>query len=157
MQAEKGSIEISTDSPEQSEQVGIAIADIIKKGDLVFVSGDLGSGKSVVIRGILRGLGLPEKIAVRSPTFTIVNEYETKFRVRHADLYRLETLEEIDGAGLFDEASFEYVTLVEWGERCAKSVAPDITLTLHQTGETSRDLKITCDTDRLNKLDFSDL
>lgn len=157
MATQKGSMEISTDSPEQSEQAGQAIAGIIKKGDLVFVSGDLGSGKSVVIRGILRGLGLPENVAVRSPTFTIVNEYKTKFMVRHADLYRLETLEEIDTAGLFDEASCEYVTLVEWGERCQASVTPDISLILEQTGETSRHLTITCDIDHLNKLDFSDL
>lgn len=157
MQTEKSSIEISTYSPEHSEQVGRAIAGIIKEGDLVFVSGDLGSGKSVVIRGILRGLGLPEKIAVRSPTFTIVNEYETKFKVRHADLYRLESLDEIDGVGIFDESSLEYVTFVEWGERCQASVTPDISLILEQTGETSRHLTITCDIDRLKKLDFSDL
>lgn len=82
------------------------------------MSGDLGAGKTQLVKGLARGLGIVAR--VHSPTFTLVNEYSGgRLRLFHLDLYRLETREQIIGAGLEEYLQPEGVAVIEWAERWA--------------------------------------
>jgi tRNA threonylcarbamoyl adenosine modification protein YjeE len=102
--------------------LGARIAAGLTRGDCIALEGDLGSGKTTLAREILRALGVSE--TVPSPTFTLVQSYETRrCPVRHYDFYRIENATEIAELGL-DEALVEGAALVEWPER-AKTFIPD--------------------------------
>jgi tRNA threonylcarbamoyl adenosine modification protein YjeE len=97
-------------------RLGEDIALALKAGDAVLLSGDLGAGKSSLARAIIRTLAGDYRLEIPSPTFTLVQAYETRLPVRHFDLYRLQSPDELDELGL-DEALAEGVILVEWPER----------------------------------------
>jgi len=99
------------------------LAQALVPSDLVVLVGGLGAGKTFLARGLLRALGVPEEIAVPSPTFTLENEYGpeegARLPVIHADLYRLlggDLEAELAGLGLRDRRSAGAALLVEWGE-----------------------------------------
>lgn len=115
-----------TTDPAQSAMMGQAIGRELRPGDVVLLHGDLGSGKTTLAQGIMRGLGIEGPIP--SPTFTLVNEYEgqtatgTPVRVFHLDLYRLHDDDESDleSIGIEDYlAPADGISLVEWPERAA--------------------------------------
>ena len=103
-----------TASEEETERLGAELAATLSSGDVVFLSGPLGAGKSAFARGVAGGLG--EKNWLGSPTFTIVHEYDTRPFLYHIDLYRLssESIVELGLEDIFNSAS---VALVEWPER----------------------------------------
>ncbi|HBM90472.1 MAG TPA: tRNA (adenosine(37)-N6)-threonylcarbamoyltransferase complex ATPase subunit type 1 TsaE [Rhodospirillaceae bacterium] len=91
------------------------IAKLLKKGDVLLLSGDLGAGKTVFARALIEALGVTGEIP--SPTFTLVQSYELPtMTLFHFDLYRLKTPQEIEETG-FDEALADGATLVEWPEK----------------------------------------
>jgi tRNA threonylcarbamoyl adenosine modification protein YjeE len=96
-------------------QLAARIAPALARGDLLVLSGALGAGKTFLVRAICRALGLPARVRVTSPTFTLVHEYATEPPVFHADLYRLSRPEEVRELGL-DAARDQAAVLVEWGE-----------------------------------------
>ncbi len=98
--------------PEEMEALGASLAKRLKGNELICLKGDLGAGKTTFVKGLARGLGIKEGYQVRSPTFTIVNEYPTqKRKLIHIDLYRVRD---------FDYSEFlgEGVVVVEWAEDC---------------------------------------
>ncbi|MCB0825083.1 MAG: tRNA (adenosine(37)-N6)-threonylcarbamoyltransferase complex ATPase subunit type 1 TsaE [Armatimonadetes bacterium] len=97
-------------------QLGRELADLWKAGDCILLSGELGAGKTTLVRGILAELGWTK--AVRSPTFTILQTYETEPPVLHADLYRLESA---DDTGL-EEYWHDHLCLIEWPDRLDERV-----------------------------------
>jgi tRNA threonylcarbamoyladenosine biosynthesis protein TsaE len=92
---------------------------LLRAGDVVVLSGELGTGKTAFAQGVARGLGVTEPVV--SPTFTIVREYVGRLPLAHVDVYRLDRLQELHDIG-FDELLDEGVTLVEWGDVAATAL-----------------------------------
>lgn len=103
-------------SPAETESLGEQWGRAAERGWVIALSGDLGAGKTQLVKGIARGLGVTAR--VHSPTFTLVNEYGGgRWRLFHLDLYRLETPEQIRRAGLEEYWQPDGVTVIEWAER----------------------------------------
>jgi len=104
---------METASAAETEALGERIAERLQPGDVVLLSGDLGAGKTTLIRGACRALGIEEPVT--SPTFTIGQRYEGgRVPVSHLDLYRLGSLDEEDPALLDDYLGADSVAVVEW-------------------------------------------
>jgi tRNA threonylcarbamoyl adenosine modification protein YjeE len=103
-------------------RLGAGIAGALRPGDAVALWGDLGAGKTTLARAILRALGVKEDVP--SPTFTLVQSYDTQPRIAHYDLYRLKQAREMEELG-FDDALAEGAVLVEWPDRAPEVLPPD--------------------------------
>ncbi|WP_240231752.1 tRNA (adenosine(37)-N6)-threonylcarbamoyltransferase complex ATPase subunit type 1 TsaE [Devosia lacusdianchii] len=102
--------------------LGVELAASLQPGDLVILNGDLGAGKTALARAIIRALADDPQLEVPSPTFALVQPYETPAGpVLHADLYRLGDPREVDELGLLDNP--QAIVLVEWAERAPEIVA----------------------------------
>jgi tRNA threonylcarbamoyladenosine biosynthesis protein TsaE len=101
-----------TSSGAETEEVGARIAARLAQGDVVLVSGELGAGKTTLIRGACRALGVTEPVT--SPTFTIGHRYRGRLPVSHLDLYRLHGLEDEDPGLLDDYLTDDAIVFVEW-------------------------------------------
>lgn len=103
-------------SSTETESLGESWGRAAERGLVIGLSGDLGAGKTQLVKGIARGLGIASR--VHSPTFTLVNEYSGgRLRLFHLDLYRLETREQILSAGLEEYLQPDGVAVIEWAER----------------------------------------
>lgn len=125
----------------ETETLGARIAGGLGVGDAVALEGDLGAGKTTLARAILRALGVTEDVP--SPTFTLVQEYDTpRLIVRHYDLYRVADAAELGELGL-DEALDEGAALIEWPERAGDRLPPEtLHVALSITGPTARRAKL---------------
>ncbi len=103
---------LSSDSAAATEAIGAQLAQRLQPGDVVLVSGELGAGKTTLVRGACRALGVSDPIV--SPTFTIGRRYRGRVAVSHLDLYRLATLEGEDPALLDDYLTADAVSFIEW-------------------------------------------
>jgi tRNA threonylcarbamoyladenosine biosynthesis protein TsaE len=103
-------------NPAETESLGEKLGRAAERGLVIALSGELGAGKTRLVKGLARGLGIAAR--VHSPTFTLVNEYAGgRLRLFHLDLYRLETREQILSAGLEDFLQPDGVAVIEWAER----------------------------------------
>lgn len=105
-----------THSEEETIELGRTLARRLPDKAVVLLIGNLGAGKTALAKGILSGLGVAEVEEVTSPTFTLVHEYGDG-RAYHLDLYRLDTVAEVETLGLDDLFDRRAVVLIEWGER----------------------------------------
>jgi tRNA threonylcarbamoyladenosine biosynthesis protein TsaE len=130
---------VRLDGEAATEGLGRRLAPFVRIGDVIALQGELGTGKTTLARGILRGLGFEGEVA--SPTFPIVLPYDLpSLSVWHVDLYRTETQAEIDELAL-DEALEEGALIVEWPERLGERLWPEaLRLTLVRQGEGARAL-----------------
>jgi len=110
-------IQFETRSASDTLILGEKIGKHLEAGDIVFLFGDLGAGKTTLTQGIARGLGVAKEEYVRSPTFTLVNQYKGKVPVYHIDLYRIASSRELEDLGLEEVFSSEGVSIVEWAEK----------------------------------------
>lgn len=109
-------MELISHNPEETESFGEKIGRAAQHGFVFALSGDLGAGKTQLVKGIARGLGVTAR--VHSPTFTLVNEYAGgRLKLFHLDLYRLEAPAQILSAGIDEFLSPDGVTVIEWAER----------------------------------------
>lgn len=112
----KVGLRMTTKSAAETTRVGEKIGKLLKAGDVVALSGELGAGKTTLVRGIVRALGVdPDEVA--SPTFVLVHEYEGKFKIYHMDWYRLKAVKGEDALLAEECFASPSVALVEWPER----------------------------------------
>lgn len=132
---------IRLESAAALEAFGARLAALVKPGDVIALSGDLGAGKTTLARGLLQGLGLEGEAP--SPTFTIVQVYEppeVSLPVWHVDAYRLDSPDEADELGL-DEETVDALLLVEWPEKLGDRLPSGaLRLTIDGAGEAERRL-----------------
>ncbi|MBC8257144.1 MAG: tRNA (adenosine(37)-N6)-threonylcarbamoyltransferase complex ATPase subunit type 1 TsaE [Candidatus Marinimicrobia bacterium] len=114
-----------TNSAEATLKSGEHFADFLEKGDVFAFIGELASGKTTFIKGILKGLDYNK--SVTSPTFTLVNEYDAKYPIIHIDCYREDELERWIKLGLNDYFSEENIVIIEWADKM-KSLLPENTI-----------------------------
>jgi len=108
--------EINTTYPGQTEALGKSLAKRLKAGDVVALYGDLGAGKTCLVRGLAQALGTAED-TVTSPTFTLLNEYQGRIPLYHFDLYRLHTPQELEDLGCDDYFYGDGICILEWAEK----------------------------------------
>ena len=117
-------MEITTNSPAETEAAGAALAARLNPGSVIAFTGDLGAGKTAFTRGLARGLGVEERVT--SPTFTIVNEYEGgRLPLFHFDMYRLGSADELFHIGWEDYLARNGVCAVEWSENVEEALDGD--------------------------------
>jgi tRNA threonylcarbamoyladenosine biosynthesis protein TsaE len=109
-------VEKTVAGEEATEELGRELASLLKPGDVVGLYGELGAGKTCLVRGIARGLGVEEGL-VASPSFSLINEYPGTFPVYHIDCYRLHLKEAIEELGLEEYLEGPGLCLIEWAER----------------------------------------
>ena len=118
--------ESTTNSAAETRSVGEELSKRLKSGDVVAFYGDLGAGKTTMIKGIARGLGIdPDEVS--SPSFALIDEYSGTLSVHHIDLYRIEKPSEITELGLWEILDGDGVSLIEWADR-AKELLPGRTI-----------------------------
>jgi tRNA threonylcarbamoyladenosine biosynthesis protein TsaE len=118
-------ITVRTCSVEDTKAMAAALATVARPGDLILLAGDMGAGKTAFAQGFAAGLGVLD--TVTSPTFTLVHTYDGRYRVHHADLYRLERLAEVADLALGELLEDDdAVVLVEWGDVVAGSLGPEL-------------------------------
>jgi len=124
------SSELKFDLPTRrsTQRLAQSIAPLLAESDLVILSGPLGSGKTFFVRALCRALGLAATQRVTSPTFTLVQEYDTAPLLTHADLYRLTGPEQLRELGLDAQRDEGRVLLVEWGEPYVEQLGGDALL-----------------------------
>jgi tRNA threonylcarbamoyl adenosine modification protein YjeE len=102
-----------------------ALGAALAPGDALILSGPLGAGKTFLVRALCRALGLSEREPVQSPTFTLLRELATRPPIAHADLYRLNSLEDAEQLGLLEKRDAGAVLIAEWGERYPEALGRD--------------------------------
>src|SRR6185312_564267 len=107
-----------THSAEETTDLGRQLAAELRPGSVVLLRGDLGAGKTTMVKGIAEGFRAAEAEAVTSPTFTLIHEYRgPEVTLYHIDLYRIDTQRELDTLALDDLMTPESILLIEWGEK----------------------------------------
>lgn len=109
-------ISLVSNSASQTIGLGKKLGRVLEKGDIVALVGEMGSGKTTLTTGIAAGLGV--KDYVRSPTFTLINEYQGRIPLYHFDLYRLSCPTELEDLGYEEYFYGKGVVIVEWAEKC---------------------------------------
>jgi tRNA threonylcarbamoyladenosine biosynthesis protein TsaE len=151
-------LKIVSASDQETIHIGQSLGACLKKGDVIGLVGELGSGKTWFTKGLIRGLGVRPESVVTSPSFALVNEYQgimaeendpgalqQAFPIFHMDLYRLSNLAELVAAGLTEYLDQEGVVIIEWAERWPE-ILPQEAIMVYFTilGEQEREIRISC-------------
>ena len=131
--------EVFTHSAEETIAWGRKLAERLQAPTLVLLSGELGSGKTTLTKGIVAGLNAAQEDEVTSPTFTLVHEYGSGRKVFHGDLYRIESFHDFETLGLEDVFSQPAILILEWSDKFPlKAPWPQVRLRLEHMGGDSR-------------------
>lgn len=121
-----------TENPEETQTLGEKLGKTLKRGDIIALVGDLGTGKTCLTQGIARGVGIASDEVVNSPSYILINEYNGKIPIYHIDLYRLENSEDIAELGLSEYIEGDGICIIEWAERMS-DLLPDTCIKIHIT------------------------
>ena len=128
--------------PDETRDIGFMLGRLLKRGDVVGLYGELGSGKTTMAKGIGKALGIDEKDIV-SASFTIIAEYDVIPRFCHIDLYRIEKKSELDELGLRDQLGNDGISVIEWAEKADGELPEDmIKVRLKSVGGNIREIAI---------------
>jgi tRNA threonylcarbamoyladenosine biosynthesis protein TsaE len=131
--------EFVSQSSEETVARGREIAAQLSAPVLVLLSGDLGSGKTTLTKGIISGLGAAKEADVTSPTFTLVHVFHNHCKVYHVDLYRVESFHDLESLGLEDALGEQAIVIIEWSERFTfRTDWPSVRIHLEHAGGDSR-------------------
>jgi len=133
--------EFRTASPEQTERAGEALGALVRAGDVVVLTGDLGAGKTHLVQGMAVALGAEERVT--SPTFNLLLVHPGMVPLYHFDLYRLEHEDELEDIAFYETIEGDGVSAIEWGDRFPASLPPDrLVVVIHREGESSRRFEV---------------
>jgi tRNA threonylcarbamoyladenosine biosynthesis protein TsaE len=125
---------------------------MLAKGDIIALCGELGTGKTTLVRGVARGIGLEED-DIASPSFTLVNEYEGPLRLFHIDLYRLTDEKELIAIDYEEYLAADGVVVIEWADRIPQAIPPDaLWITLRYLSGDCREMVLQAQGDRCKML-----
>jgi tRNA threonylcarbamoyladenosine biosynthesis protein TsaE len=132
--------EVTTHSAEETIALGRTLTELLTPPKLVLLRGDLGAGKTTLVKGIAAAFDAAAEEDVTSPTFTLVHEYRgPRANLYHIDLYRIDTPRELETLGLDDLRSDNSILLIEWGEKFPRLVRErDMEIALEREGENQR-------------------
>ncbi len=135
---------VMSESSEQTEKIAYDVAAFLEPGDVVCLGGDLGAGKTVFAKGLVKALGVEGYVT--SPTFTIVNEYSGRYPIYHFDVYRINDVDEMFEIGFEEYIYGEGISIIEWADNIREILPPsrlriDIKKDL-QKGENYREIEI---------------
>lgn len=144
MSPEAAAREIVTHSPEETIAFGRSLAELLAPPKVVLLRGDLGAGKTTLVKGIAAAFSAAAEEDVTSPTFTLIHEYRgPRVTLFHIDLYRIDTQRELDTLALDDLRSENSVLLIEWGEKFPRFVRErDVEIALERTGDSERRIRM---------------
>lgn len=133
-----------THSPEETMSVAEKLAKKLSKGDVVMLSGDLGSGKTTFTKGLGKALGVKNaKTRINSPTFVLIKEYNGLIPMYHLDLYRLDNIKDIEDLAIGEYLYGEGVTIIEWAEKIKNALPKRYILVRFKVkGRNKREVKI---------------
>jgi tRNA threonylcarbamoyladenosine biosynthesis protein TsaE len=136
--------EITTNSAEETIAFGRTLAEMLAPPQLVLLRGDLGAGKTTLVKGIAAAFEAAREDDVTSPTFTLVHEYHGPHaNLYHIDLYRIDTQRELDTLALDDLRSENSILLIEWGEKFPRFARErDVEIRLERQSENARTIQI---------------
>lgn len=135
--------EVTTSSPEETLAFGRRLAGELQAPALVLLYGDLGAGKTTLVKGIVSGLGLAREDEVTSPSFVFVHVFGDGLRLYHVDLYRIEQSAELETLGLDDLLAEKAIVLVEWAERLSlPAPAPAVRVRLETVSDQQRRIRV---------------
>ncbi|PKN76733.1 MAG: tRNA (adenosine(37)-N6)-threonylcarbamoyltransferase complex ATPase subunit type 1 TsaE [Deltaproteobacteria bacterium HGW-Deltaproteobacteria-10] len=116
------SISIITCSAQETFVLAQNIGEKLEEGDILALSGELGSGKTCFTGGLARGLGVSESYQITSPTFTLINEYPAKYKLYHFDVYRLNDSSDMEDLGYEEYFAGYGVVVIEWAEKISEII-----------------------------------
>ena len=129
-------------SPAETESVGYKVGKVLTAGMVVKLYGNLGAGKTTMVRGIARAFGIPRESVV-SPSFTIITEYESTPRFLHIDLYRIRGSSDLESTGIWDAIGDDAVAIVEWPEHAGDELPEDaLVIRIDQVSDDEREITI---------------
>lgn len=133
-----------THSAEETTELGRQLAAELKPGSIVLLRGDLGTGKTTLVKGIAEGFNAAEAEAVTSPTFTLIHEYRgPEVTLYHIDLYRIDTQRELDTLALDDLMEPNSILLIEWGEKFERFAKErDVEIAIEHSGGDERSIQV---------------
>jgi|SRR5215469_7888333 len=137
--------EFTTKSPEETIALGLELATLLSPPKLVLLKGDLGAGKTTLVKGIAQGFQAAAEEDVTSPTFTLVHEYRgPAATLYHIDLYRIDTQRELDTLAIDDLMGENAILLIEWGEKFIRFERErDVEITLERMSDMERRIGVT--------------
>lgn len=142
---------IRTASAEETIELGERLGRLLKPGDVIALTGDLGAGKTTLTRGIAQGMGVQADI--HSPTFTLIHEHPGPVPLYHIDLYRLSSVQEAEFIGIGEYIYGDGVTIIEWAETIESLLPPErLDIQLRMTGDTERELVLSTESQRIAKV-----
>lgn len=140
-------------SDEETVRFGERLGKLLAPGHVIALVGELGAGKTTLVKGIVRGLGVTDRRAVKSPTFALVHRYEGRIPIYHFDAYRLEDAQEMLDIGSDEMVYGNGVSIIEWADRVPECLPREyLEIALTTVSESERTVEVRCYGERYNKI-----